>query len=232
MDQGAKGDTRGAFGEPGFGVVVPGSARNVEVNPRSVAGKFADEPGAGDGTAAFTAADILNVGEAAFDEFAIFVIHGHGPHFFAGGFGAGEKLVCPGLVGAEDADVDVGEGDDDGAGEGCGVDDVSYAELFGVVNGIGEDETAFGVGIQHFDRLAGHRGLNVAGLLRFAAGHIFRGWHDADHFDVRLKRGKCANHAKHGGAAGHVVLHFFHAVGGLDGDAAGVEGDGLPDQTR
>jgi len=44
------------------------------------------------------------------------------------------------------------------------------AELFGVVNAVGEDEAAFGVGVQDFDSLAGHGGLNVAGLLRFAAG--------------------------------------------------------------
>jgi len=31
-------------------------------------------------------------------------------------------------------------------------------------------------------------------------------------------------------AASHVVLHFFHAVGGLDGDATGVEGDGFADE--
>ena len=33
-----------------------------------------------------------------------------------------------------------------------------------------------------------------------------------------------------GSTAGHVVLHLFHAVGGLDGDAAGVEGYALADQ--
>ena len=43
--------------------------------------------------AAFAAADVLDVGEAAFDEFAIFVVHGHLPHFFADGFG-GRREVC------------------------------------------------------------------------------------------------------------------------------------------
>src|SRR5712691_5469038 len=89
VDQGAEGYACGAFGEPGLGVVVPGGACDVEVNPRRVAGKFADEPSTGDGPAAFSAADVLHVGEAAFDEFAVFVVHRHGPHFFAGGFSAG-----------------------------------------------------------------------------------------------------------------------------------------------
>ena len=41
-----------------------------------------------------------------------------------------------------------------------------------------------------------------------------------------------AHDADHGGGAGHVVLHFLHAVGGLDGDAAGVEGDAFADQAE
>jgi len=38
--------------------------------------------------------------------------------------------------------------------------------------------------------------------------------------------------ADHGGGSGHVVLHFLHALGGLDGDASGVEGDAFADEAR
>ena len=38
--------------------------------------------------------------------------------------------------------------------------------------------------------------------------------------------------AHHGRAARHVVLHLLHAVGGLDGDAAGIEGDALAHQAQ
>src|ERR1700756_1881625 len=107
MDQGAQCDAGGAFGEPGLGVVVPSGACNVEVNPRSVAGEFSDEPCSGDGTAAFSATDILYVGETALDEFTIFVVHGELPHFFASGFGAGEEFVGPRLIVAKNADVNV-----------------------------------------------------------------------------------------------------------------------------
>ena len=93
------------------------------MDPRSVAGEFLDEHGAGDGAAAFAAADVLNVSDAALDEFAIVVINGHLPHFFADGLGAGEKFVGEGLIGAEDADVDVGESDDDGTGQSRAHDD-------------------------------------------------------------------------------------------------------------
>ena len=41
-----------------------------------------------------------------------------------------------------------------------------------------------------------------------------------------------AHGAGDGRAAGHVVLHPLHAVGGLDRDAAGVERDALADQTE
>ena len=38
-----------------------------------------------------------------------------------------------------------------------------------------------------------------------------------NNFDVGLQFGERAHDAEHGGAACHVVFHFFHAVGGLDG---------------
>src|SRR4029077_7071851 len=108
MDQGAQRNACRAFGEPGLGVVVPSGASNVEVNPGGVAGEFLDEHGAGDGAATLAAADVLDVGDGAFDEFAVVVVNGHLPHFLAGSFGAGSQPVCERLVGAEDADVDVG----------------------------------------------------------------------------------------------------------------------------
>jgi len=127
MDHRTKRDTGGAFGKPGFGVVVPGGAGDVEVYPWGVAGEFLDEHGAGDGAAALAAADVLDVGKAAFDEFAVVVVDRHLPHFLAGGFGAGQELVGERLIGAEDAGVDVGEGYDDGAGESGGIDEVRGA---------------------------------------------------------------------------------------------------------
>src|SRR6185437_8993057 len=59
-------DTRGAFGEPGLRVIVPGGASNVQVNPRRIAREFADEPRAGDLAFVFATAYILNFGKAAF----------------------------------------------------------------------------------------------------------------------------------------------------------------------
>src|SRR6266853_1517591 len=120
MDESAKSHAGGAFGEPRLGVVIPGRAGDVQMNPRRVAGEFLDEHGAGDGAAAFAAADVLYIGEGALNEIAVIVVDGHLPHFFAGDFCAGEKFVSEGLVGAKDTNIDVSEGNDDGAGESGG----------------------------------------------------------------------------------------------------------------
>src|SRR5712692_8041053 len=102
VDEGAEGYAGGAFGEPGLGVVVPGGAGDVQVNPGRVAGEFLDEHGAGNGAATFAAADVLEIGDGPLDKFAVVVVDGHLPHFFAGEFRAGEELVGEGLVGAKD----------------------------------------------------------------------------------------------------------------------------------
>src|SRR5438445_4110875 len=230
VDEGAQGHAGGAFGQPRLGVVVPGGAGDVQVNPWRVPGEFLDEHGASDGAAAFAAADVLDIGDGSLNEIAVVVVDGHLPHFFTGGLRAGEELVRKGLVGAKDADVDVGEGNDDGAGQRGGIDQVRGAELLGVVDAVGKDEAALRVRVEDFNRFAGHGGLDVAGLLGLAARHVFRGRNDANYFDAGLQRGERTHDAEHGGAAGHVVLHFLHAVGGLDGDAAGVEGNGFADQ--
>ena len=56
------------------------------------------------------------------------------------------------------------EGDADCSGECGGVDEMGGAECLGVVEAVGEDETAFGVGVDDLDGLAGHSGNDVARL--------------------------------------------------------------------
>ena len=112
------------------------------------------------------------------------------------------------------------------------------AQLTRVGQPIGQHKPAFGVGVNDFDgfsRLIGgkrHRGLHVAGFLRGAGGHVFRGANDGDHAHARLEQRDGAHCADHRRAAGHVVLHLLHIVAGLEGDAAGVEGDSLPYQAE
>ena len=49
---------------------------------------------------------------------------------------------------------------------------------------------------------------------------------------ARLQLRDGAHRAEHCRAARHVVLHLLHALGRLDGDAAGVEGDAFADQPQ
>src|ERR1700722_16799534 len=152
----------------------PAGGGDVEVNPRRVLGKFLDKPGAGAGAAAFAAAGVANVGDVALDHLAIFFVDGHGPHLFAGGFGAFEEVVEIFARCAECADVNVGERDANRTGESCGVNQLGGAEFARVKHAVGENHAAFGVGVDHFDGFAGHGDLYVTGFLGAAAGHIFR----------------------------------------------------------
>ena len=126
----------------------------------------------------------------------------------------------------------VAEGYADGSGERGGIDEVRAAEMPWRSEAVGEDEAAFGVGVDDLDGLAGHGGEHVAGFAGATVGHVFAGADDGDDAHGGLELGDGAHGAEHGGGAGHVVLHLVHVVGGLDGDAAGVEGDALADEAE
>ncbi len=231
----ADGYAAGAFGLPGFVVVDPGGAGDVEVDPgdeRGFAYEFFEEHGGGGGSGIAAAAGVHDVGDLGFDLVAVVVGAGHAPEFFAGeGEGVGEALRgC--VVIREEAGVDEAERDADGSGEGGGVDEVGGAEGLGVVEAVGEDEAAFGVGVHDLDGLAGHGGDDVAGFEGAAVGHVFAGADDAEDADVGLELGDGSHGSDHGGGTGHVVLHLVHVVGGLDGDASGVEGDAFADEAE
>src|SRR5208282_6078948 len=93
--------------QPRFSLIYPASCCYVEMDPRGVFGEFFYEPGAGNGAAAFAGAGVADVGDVAFDHFFVFVVHGHGPHFFAYGLGAFEELIEIFAGGAEGSHVDV-----------------------------------------------------------------------------------------------------------------------------
>ncbi len=231
----ADGYAGGAFGLPGFVVVDPGGAGDVEVDPgdeRGFAYEFFEEHGRGGGSGVATAAGVHDVGDLGFDLVAVVVGAGHAPEFFAGeGEGVGELLGGCVVVG-EEAGVDEAERDADGSGEGGGVDEVGGAEGLGVVEAVGEDEAAFSVGVHDLDGLAGHGGDDVAGFEGAAVGHVLAGADDAEDADVGLELGDGSHGSDHGGGTGHVVLHLVHVVGGLDGDSSGVEGDAFADEAQ
>ena len=125
------------------------------MQPGRVAGELLEEHGGVDGSAG-AAAGVDHVGDEGLDVVLVVVGAGQAPEAFAGIAKAVEEL-CPDLViVGEDPGVEVAERDDAGTGEGGGVDEVSAAEGFGVVKAVGEDEAAFGVGVDDLDGLAGH----------------------------------------------------------------------------
>ena len=70
------------FGHPGLGVVQPGRAGDIQMNPRCLAGKFLEKPGRGiepPGRPPIFCKSALTLLEL----FAIFLVHGHLPHLVA-----------------------------------------------------------------------------------------------------------------------------------------------------
>ena len=119
----------------------------------------------------------------------------------------------------------------DGAGERRQIDHEFRLEaVVGVPQRIGQHEAALGVGVQHLDGLAGHRGDDVAGPLRIAVDHVLDATDDAERIDLGLARGEHVHQPGHRGGAAHVALHVLHAGGRLDRHAAGIEDHALADE--
>ena len=131
----------------------------------------------------------------------------------------------------EEARRRLAERDDARAGQRGDVDEMRRAELLRVPESVAENQPALGVGVDDFDRLAAGAGQDVARLDRACRPACSRpsGTTPID-LDRRAEQRDRAHRADHGGAAGHVVLHPLHALGRLDRDAAGVEGDAFADQ--
>ena len=134
------------------------------------------------------------------------------------------------VVVAEQAGMLLAERDHHRAGQRREIDHRLRLEaLLRVPETIGEHHAALGVGVEHLDGLSRHRRDDVARTLRAAARHVLDEPDDADGVDLRLALGELVHQPDHAGRARHVALHVLHAGGGLERDAAGVEGDALAD---
>ena len=102
----------------------------------------------------------------------------------------------------------------------------------GVSDAIRKDQPALGVGVDDLDGLAARAGDDVAGFDRLARRHVLGGGDDPDDIDLRLQLGDRQHRADHGCSPAHVGFHHLHVLGGLDRDAAAVEGDAFPDQRQ
>src|SRR5262249_28069435 len=131
-------------------VFIPGRARDVQVSPGRVFGEFTDEISAGD-SSRFASAHVFDVGDLALDLFAVIFVERQLPYLFAGLLGGGQDLIDPRLVGSEKSDVNVAERDRDGAGQRRQIDDPGRAEFARISYGVGQYQSALGVGVYDLD---------------------------------------------------------------------------------
>ena len=156
------------------------------MQPGRFFGEFFQEHGSVD-SAAPAAAGVHDVGDARLDDLFVLVVERQAPELLAGfRFGLLEAVIELVVIG-EDAGIHIPERDHDRAGQRGGIDQVRAAELARVVEAVGEHQATFGVGIDDLDGFARHGDLDIAGLLRFAGGHVFRGANDGDDFHLRFK---------------------------------------------
>ena len=158
----------GAFAVVGEVFVGFGGAGDVEVGPGGGIGGGegeGDESGAGEG-GGVAAGGVDDVGEVGFEHVAVLVVDGESPEFFAGVGGGGGEFGCEGVGVGEEAGHGGSECDDTAAGERGEVDDGGgFMGGDSVGDCVGEDETAFGVGVGDFDGDAVVEGEDVAGAV-------------------------------------------------------------------
>src|ERR1043165_8273698 len=186
VKKGADGDSGRAFGAEGLRLVAPGRARDVEVRPRYPFGELLDEGGGGDRPGLATA-DILDVGDVGLDLLRVLLVERELPELLADLAARLDDFVNQLLIRSEQTCVHVAERDGDCARQRRHVYDARRAELLGVGNCVGEDETAFGVRVDDLDGLARHRAHDIARLRRLARRHVLCGGDDAKDGNRRLE---------------------------------------------
>ena len=135
------------------------------------------------------------------------------------------------VVGAHHAADPVAEREHHVAGQGGDVEDHVGLLLGGPDEGVGEDQPALGVGVQHLDGLAAVHREHVAWPGRPTPETMFSAiGANVETLTGSPSRGDRERRLDDGRGAGHVALHRAHAAGGLDRQAAGVERDALADQ--
>ena len=200
------------------------------MHPRGVADEFLEE-GAADDRAGLAPAGVLDVREVAFDLLAVFVEQGQLPDPFGAAFTRFAQPRHHVVVGAHHAGGLAAQSDHHGAGEGGQIDDAGGLVFFhGIRQGIGENQTALGVGVDYLDRFARHGAQNVAGFHGGAARQVLRGRYQAHHAAGIIQARQRLHGSEHRSTARHVHLHVFHAACRLDRNAAAVEGQPLANQ--
>ena len=136
------------------------------------------------------------------------------------------------IVVAHQADVHRAQRNAYGTGQCRGIDHVSRTLAHGVRQGIGKNEPSLGIGVDHLDGLAVHRLHDVARSGGRAAWHILDQAKQTANALRQTQPRDRRDRPEHGCRAGHVVLHFFHRVRGLERKASGVKRHALADKKQ
>ena len=123
---------------------------------------------------------IAHVREIALELILVLVEQRQTPGAIARHCSAREQLVREIVVVGKQTARDIAERNDTGACQRRDVDHALWIEALGVRQCVRQGETAFGVGIEDLDRLAGHRPDDVAGTCRVAARHVLDRRDDAN----------------------------------------------------
>ena len=200
------------------------------MRPRHLADEVLEEQRGGDRARA--AAGVVGVGDPRGDLVLVGRGERHPPHRLTRGRPGVEQRGGQRVVVGEQAADLLTQRDLDGAGERGDVDEHGGVELGdGVGQGVGHDQAALGVGVGDLGGPTAPVPDHVAGAQRVAAETEFSAAATSPMTGHRAADGGQRGHGgDHDATAGHVALHVDHRLAGLDGEAAGVEGDALADQ--
>src|SRR5712692_3073632 len=133
-------------------LVAEGRPGDVEMHPRNVTHEFLHEDPRVDGAAA-PRADVVDVGDVALQPLLVLVDHRELPHALADEVGGGLHAIRQRLIVRQQTRAEGAEGHDARAGERGQIDHlVGLDARHRVAEGVGERQTAFGVGVADLDR--------------------------------------------------------------------------------
>ena len=214
---------------PGLG--YEGRTSDIPVAPCSVFGhEFLQEEGGRN--CACVASRILEVGKLVLEGIGVFFFQRHAPELFAAGFAAVDHLQAQVVIVAEESGDCVTESADHGARKGGEVHDVGGADEAGFGKSVGENQTAFGVGVVHHDGLAVLGGKNIARQHGLVTDGIFGEAADGAHVNRELECCNSLDGGERGRCTTHVADHFGHGFRRFQAEAAGIKSQTLADNDQ
>ena len=122
---------------------------------------------------------------------------------------------------------------DDGPRQGCQIDDaLGFKGFLCIPQHIGQHQTAFGVSVDHLDRVAFHGFHDVTGALGAPIRHILDQPHQPHDIGLGPAQRQGFHHPGHHPCPAHIHRHLFHPARRLDRDAARIKAHALAHQRK